>query len=119
MTPPRRVFIGRWRITSIEGWEQPDVDLLGPAFIEFATRNDGEFQFSAVTGEIDYRVSVESDGPVVEWCWAGDDDGSETSGRGWATHEVDKLVGQIFIFGGDDFSFQALPFTVRGTRRSG
>lgn len=119
MSGPRESFIGRWHITSVKGWEQPDIDLLGPAYIEFARRNNGEFQFSAVTGDIDYRVSLKIDGPVIEWSWAGDDDGTETSGRGWARHEGDKIVGQIFVFGGDDFAFQAVLVKPRRTGRSG
>lgn len=54
-----------------------DVNL--PACIECAPRNEGGFQFSVVTGEIDYRVSTEADGSMIERMWAGDDDGSETA----------------------------------------
>lgn len=63
-------------------WEE--LDLLGPAFIEFDSRNGGIFQFVAVSGDIDYRVSTEHDQVMVEWSWLGDDDGEETGGRGWA-----------------------------------
>lgn len=107
MATPRDVFIGRWRITSVRGWEESEIDLLGPAYVEFARRNEGDFQFSAVTGQIDYRVSTEDDGPIIEWAWVGDDDGSEVSGRGWAVRKGSKLVGTIFMFAGDEFQFEA------------
>ena len=119
MATPRNAFLGRWRITSITGWESSEIDLLGPSYIEFASRNEGEFRFSAVSGQIDYRVSTESDGPLIEWTWVGDDDGSETSGRGWAVREGDTLVGTIFIFGGDDFRFEASPAKPRRTSGGG
>ncbi|MFZ2490138.1 MAG: hypothetical protein WA208_01505 [Thermoanaerobaculia bacterium] len=119
MATPRNAFLGRWRITSIAGWDKSDIDLLGPAYIEFVPRNDGDFQFSAVTGQIDYRVSSEADGPIIEWAWVGDDDGSETSGRGWAVREGETLVGTIFMFGGDDFRFEASAAKPRRTSRGG
>lgn len=109
MARPRNAFIGRWRITSIEGWEQPDIELLGPAHIEFDARNGGKFRFAAVSGEIDYRLSVKGVDAVVEWCWVGDDDGTETSGRGRARRDNQNIHGQIFIFGGDDFSLPSRP----------
>jgi hypothetical protein len=108
VSTPRETFIGRWRITSVKGWETADIDLLGPAYIEFARRGDGDFQFSAITGDIDYRVSVENEGPVIEWSWAGDDDGTESSGRGWARRDGDTIAGQIFEHGADDFRFEAI-----------
>ena len=108
MNKLREVFIGRWRITSVKGWDTADVDLLGPAYIEFTRRNAGDFQFSAVTGGIDYRVSLEKDDPVIQWSWVGDDDGSETSGRGWARREGKKLTGELFVHGADEFQFEAV-----------
>jgi hypothetical protein len=33
------------------------------------------FQFLALSGDIDYRVSTERDPVLVEWSWLGDDDG--------------------------------------------
>ncbi|HEX3578650.1 MAG TPA: hypothetical protein VHY33_08820 [Thermoanaerobaculia bacterium] len=119
MTTPAESFLGRWRISTVEGWEKSDVDLAGPAHIEFARRNDGDFQFSAVTGQIDYRVSLEPDGPFIEWAWVGDDDGTEVSGRGWAHRVGEKLKGTIFVFGGDDFKFEASPLKPRRVSRGG
>ena len=100
----------------MDQWD--DIDLLGPAFIEFDSTNGGFFQFLAVTGDIDYRVSTEIDGPIVEWSWLGDDDGRETGGRGWAVREGDLLIGHVYIHGGDDSSFEAEYEGPRRTRRS-
>ena len=37
MMPPKtgNPFVRRWRITEMELWDREDLDLLGPAFIEF------------------------------------------------------------------------------------
>ena len=109
MNSGRAAFVGRWRITSIEDWDQADLDLVVPAFIEFDSRGGGGFQFCALSGDIDYRVSTEADRPLIEWSWLGDDDGTETCGRGWAYRENDLLTGRIFAHGGDEFPFDASP----------
>jgi hypothetical protein len=107
MKSDRAVFVGRWRITSTEGWDKADLDLVVPAYIKFDSRGGGHFQFCALSGDVDYRVSTESDVPLVEWSWLGDDDGTEVCGRGWAYLKADHLVGQIFSHGGDEFPFVA------------
>jgi len=112
---PRDVFVGRWRIVSMEVWDE--LDLLGPAFIEFDSRNGGMFQFVAVSGDIDYRVSTEGDEAVVEWSWLGDDDGEETGGRGWAARNGVNLVGHFYIHRGDDSAFVAIAEGPRRTPR--
>jgi hypothetical protein len=62
MGSPRDTFAGRWRIASMAVWDE--LDVLGPS-IEFDTRNGGMFQFVAVSGDIDYRVSTEGDVGVM------------------------------------------------------
>jgi len=116
MKTDRAAFVGCWRIKSIPGWAKQDLDLVVPAYIEFDTRQGGSFQFCALSGDIDYRVSSEADGPVIEWSWAGDDDGTETSGRGWAHLERGKLVGRLCVHHGEEFTFSASPHEAR--RRS-
>jgi hypothetical protein len=105
MTTGREQFVGYWRIESMEVWD--DLDLVVEAHIEFEGRNGGSFQFIAVSGDIDYRVSTDQESSVIEWSWLGDDDGHETGGRGWATREGEKLVGRFYIHGGDDSAFVA------------
>jgi hypothetical protein len=84
-----------------------DLDLLGPPFIEFDATGGGTFQFLTISGDIDYRVSTERNETRIEWSWFGDDDGSETIGRGWAVREDDQLVGHFYIHHGDDSAFVA------------
>jgi hypothetical protein len=114
MASPRNTFVGRWRIVSMEVWDE--LDLLGPAFIDFDSRNGGMFQFVAVSGDIDYRISTEGDEAIIEWSWLGDDDGEETGGRGWAVRDGDNLIGHFYLHRGDDSAFVATP---EGPRRMG
>jgi len=101
----------------VEGWEQSDLDLVVPAFIEFDSREGGGFQFCALSGDMDYRVSTEDDRPLIEWSWLGDDDGTDVAGRGWAYREDESLVGRIFLHGGDEFPFRASQEGPRKTAR--
>ncbi len=61
---------GRWRITEAELWDCDALNLVAPAFIEFAEDgSSGSFGFIAVQGEMDCR-EVERDGrPGVEFSW--------------------------------------------------
>jgi hypothetical protein len=117
MASASQQFVGRWRILSMDVWD--DLDLVVPAFIEFDRRNGGAFQFLAVSGDIDYRVSTENETTVVEWSWLGDDDGQDTGGRGWAVREKDKLVGHFFIHGADDSAFVAMRHARRSAKMRG
>ena len=90
---------GRWRITEAELWDCDALDLVAPAFIEFAEDgSSGSFGFIAVQGEMDCR-EVERDGqPGVEFSWEGNDECDPASGRGWAALEEDgSLCGRIFF----------------------
>jgi len=66
---------GRWRITEAELWDRDALNLVAPAFIEFAQDGSpGSFGFIAVQGEMDCR-EVERDGrPGVEFSWEGNDE---------------------------------------------
>ena len=47
---------GRWRITEAELWDCDALNLVAPAFIEFAEdESSGSFGFIAVQGEMDCR----------------------------------------------------------------
>ncbi len=103
---------GRWRIVEMDMWDRDAIDLVEPGFIEFDTDGTGQFGFIAVLGWMDWR-RVERDGrTVVEFSWAGEDEGDQVSGRGWATLTDDAtLEGHLFFHMGDDSGFRATPFT--------
>ncbi len=98
----KRAFVGRWKITSMDQWDQDFVNLDGEGFISF-DGDRGELGFGAVRGEMHCIVGHRDGAPVVEWTWAGNDEGDEASGRGWARLDgKDKLVGHIYLHMGDD-----------------
>jgi len=75
-----------------------------PAHMTLKQNGLGNFQMIAVQGDIDARFEDNR----VEFSWVGDDDGSETSGRGWGEVGKDgKLRGRIYFHLGDDSSFVA------------
>jgi hypothetical protein len=54
-TKPKSPFLGRWRITSMEMWDQDFVDAEVEGYFEFEPDDLGNFQFGYVSGNIDYR----------------------------------------------------------------
>ncbi len=99
-----RPFLGTWRITETEVWDKDALDLVAPAHITFEGDGPAYFQMIAVQGDIDARFESNR----VEFSWVGDDDGSESNGRGWAEIGKDgKLRGRIYFHHGDDSSFLA------------
>jgi hypothetical protein len=66
---------------------------------------------------MDCRFTERDNRPLVEFSWAGDDDGDQVSGRGWAALSEDgALAGHLFFHSGDDSGFRATPFTGAGPR---
>ena len=90
-------------------WNLEDIDLMGPAFIEFGQDQTGHFRFIAVEGWMDCRPGWPGEHPRVEFTWEGDDEGDRASGRGWAALERDgSLRGHIYFHLGDDSAFRAV-----------
>lgn len=100
--------VGRWRIVEMELWDREDLDLVGPAFIEFGKDGLGHFAFIAVEGCMDCREARGDGRSGVEFFWDGSDDCDRASGRGWAVLEQDgTLSGRIYLHLGDDSGFRA------------
>ncbi len=60
----------RWKITKMETWDQPYVDLVVPGFMGFEMEDSqllGQFQFGTVTGWMDCRVRRVGLDDAVEW----------------------------------------------------
>jgi hypothetical protein len=71
--------------------------------------DQGSFQLLAVQGELDCRYGKRDEVPCVEWTWAGDDDGTESNGRGFATLSSEgSLEGRFFFHLGDELAFRAV-----------
>jgi hypothetical protein len=100
-------FVGRWRIVSMEQWDQDYVDEEEEGYFEFTDKGWGEFHFGYVHGQMDCYVTTRDGEPVVEWSWDGNDEMDPAHGRGWAVLKRDELHGMIFFHGGDDSEFVA------------
>ncbi len=98
---------GRWRIVETDMWDQEALDTVVPAYIRFDRRGMGEMQLIAIDASIDYRVEERDDASVVQFTWAGFDEGDPTSGRAWARIDGDTLRGTLFIHQGDESTFVA------------
>lgn len=93
--------IGCWRITWMEMWDQDFVDMIEPGHFRFDENCLGYFIFGAVEGQVDYRLS--GDSQRIEFTWSGSDDGDENSGRGWFEFSSpSNAKGHFFIHCGDE-----------------
>lgn len=106
--PSKASFDGRWHITSMIGWDDYLDDKV-EAYIEFADKQLGSFQFGALSGAIDYRRGARAGKAGVEFTWAGSNQAlrRRLSGRGWAVMQDDQLRGMVFVHNGADASFTA------------
>jgi hypothetical protein len=100
-------FVGRWRIVSMEQWDQEYVDEEQEGYFEFTDKGGGEFHFGYVHGQMDCRLTTMDGVPAVEWTWDGNDEMDGAQGRGWAVMKDDELRGMIFFHEGDDSAFVA------------
>ena len=100
-------FTGRWRIVSMEQWDQDYVDEEEEGFFEFDEKGSGQFHFGYVQGQIDYLHTTREDEPAIEWTWDGNDEMDAAQGRGWAVVKGDELHGLIVFHGGDSSGFVA------------
>jgi hypothetical protein len=107
--PGRQVTvpIGRWRIVEMDLWDEEDVDLVAPGFIEFHPDHTGSLAFIAVQGGIDWRERSRHGRSGLEFSWDGFDESDPVTGRGWAVLEDDgSLRGHIYFHLGDDSGFR-------------
>ncbi|SLM30950.1 conserved hypothetical protein [Desulfamplus magnetovallimortis] len=99
-------FIGKWRITEMEMWDQDFVDAEVPGYISFSEDNQGEFHFGYVHGYMHCRYIQKKE--KVEFSWDGNDEMDPASGKGSAAIEGDRLVGELSFYEGDDSGFEAI-----------
>jgi hypothetical protein len=100
-------FLGRYRITSMDQWDQDFVDEEVEGFVEFTKDGQGEFHFGYVHGFIDYRLSTRDGKLCTEFTWEGNDEMDSAMGRGWAVIEGDEIEGTLFFHQGDESGFKA------------
>jgi hypothetical protein len=104
---PKSPFSGRWRILSMNAWDQDYIDEEEEGYFEFDETGGGEFHFGYVHGQMDCRLTTRDGEPAVEWSWDGNAEMDPAQGRGWAVLKGDELHGMIFFHQGDDSEFVA------------
>lgn len=104
---PTHPVLGRYRITSMDQWDQDFVDEEVEGFFEFKKDGQGEFHFGYVHGIIDYRPGTKDGRPCVEFTWEGNDEMDSAMGRGWAVIDGDEIEGMLFFHQGDEAGFKA------------
>lgn len=93
----------------METWGIDDAGRMGPAFIEFGSRDDGRFRFIAVEGWTGCHHGERDGRPLVEFSWEGHDEADPASGRGWAVLEPEGTVrGHLYLHLADDSGFRAV-----------
>ena len=96
---------GKWRIVEMELWQPRYIDLVEPGYIEFIEPQYGSIHFGCIYADIHYRVNKQG---RVEYSFAGQDEGKEILGSGWAKiNKKQQLSGRIFIQYGDNSWFKA------------
>ena len=99
--------LGTWRIIDTEVWSQDDLDLVEPACLRLEADQSGSLRLIAIQADVDYRVTTNRGTTLVEFSFAGNDDGDQISGRGSAILEANELRGKLFIHRGDESAFIA------------
>jgi hypothetical protein len=100
-------YVGKWRITHMDEWDQDFVDLVAPGYVKIQKDGSGTFQFAAVQGEMDCRFEKTADNTVLGFSWDGSDECDQASGRGWIRVNGKQMEGHIFFHPGDDSKFTA------------
>ena len=108
-------FREKWRIVSTDVWEPDALDEFGPAHLTFGPNRTGELCLIAISASVHYHAGTRDGAPMVEFTWAGDDDGYPISGRGWVRRSPEGLVGRVFIHEGDEAEFTAKRFAKTGS----
>jgi hypothetical protein len=100
-------FVGRFRITAMDQWDQDFVNAEVEGYFKFKGDGQGEFHFGYVHGVMDYRPGTKDGKPSVEFTWEGNDEMDSAMGRGWAVIDGDEVEGMLFFHRGDESGFQA------------
>lgn len=102
-------IIGRWNIYEMQLWRREDIDLMGPAHIEF-TRRGGSLGFNCVTGDVTWSLGKRGRTEIAKFRWVGNDEMDEASGTGWAAVKDGEMHGVIAFDNGDKSAFKARRF---------
>jgi len=101
MSQKKNTYIGKWRITEMEMWDQDYVDEMTEGHFTFEKNGIGHFQFGLVEGGVDYRIEKCGEVERLEFSWEGQDENDPAFGRGYAILNEDCIEGRIYFHMGD------------------
>jgi hypothetical protein len=102
-----RLYIGKWRISDMELWDQEFVDLIELGHFTIINDGTGTLLFGAVDAVVDCRVESVNGIERLEFSFAGGDEGEFVCGRGWANVSGPDMIGKIYFHRGDASEFAA------------
>ena len=102
-------FIGKWKITEMEQWDQEYIDLVEPGYVLFDKNDQGQFLFGTVNGFIDCRYDNKKSPKRVEFSWEGTSEYDPVCGRGWFEMKAEgSISGMLLIHNGDESWVKAI-----------
>lgn len=104
-------FIGKWRITEMENFDQDMVEMGGPAIFHIHEERKGYLEFLGMKVDVDLEISVRDEQPFAEFTWW-EPHRLPHCGRGWIKVEGNSLIGKIYFHGGDRSEFKSEKFIV-------
>ena len=107
MSKQKSIVTGKYRMTSMDMWDQDFVDAKVPGYIKFSKGGAGDFHFGHVQCDIDWRKTERDDNPAAEFSFDGIDEMEPTSRRGWVVFKDGTLEGQFMFHHGDESGFVA------------
>jgi len=107
MTQIKNPYLGKWRITEMEMWDQEYIDQITKGHFTFEKEGIGHFQFGLVEGDLDYRIETFNDLERLEFSWQGQDENDPELGRGHVILKQDIIEGRIYFHMSDDSWFKA------------
>jgi len=103
----KKGYVGKWRITEMEQWDQDYIDLVVPGHLTIEKDGTGTLQFGVVEAWIDCRVETFNGVERLDFSFEGSDEGDQRCGRGWAQVIGRNMNGRIYFHMGDDSAFTA------------
>jgi hypothetical protein len=100
-------YVGTWRITEMELWDQDFIDLVSPGQIVVYEDGWGSFSFGAVELDIDCPTRKTGNRDRLAFTFQGFDEGDEVSGKGWMRLDGNEIKGEIRFHLGDKSWFKA------------
>ncbi|MGD0660408.1 MAG: hypothetical protein ABSD38_20290 [Syntrophorhabdales bacterium] len=94
-------YVGTWRITEMELWDQDFIDLVGPGQIVVYEDGRGSISFGAVELDMDCTTPRTGKQGRITFTFDGFDEGDEVSGKGWVNLHGNELKGEIRFHLGD------------------